>query len=277
MKPYQIQANACLAISDIHQDLTYAKSILLKEKGNYDHVVFFGDMFDSHKSHPQVAGIKETARFMKEVCEFVYGPATILASNHDLNYMECWAANQRFSHKRTRFNNCGGFTNSKSIEINKILSWENWSKVRMFCEFGGFVLSHAGFHPSFWNFYKTKEENLDALWEESEDALRSVSIRPSRFFEAGEARGGKNKIGGPIWLDFNEEFVDNTELPPQIVAHTQSPNTVKQKGRSYCIDGSQQIYLLMDKTGEFQVKTIHPSGNWHLENLNYPQHTTAID
>jgi hypothetical protein len=258
LKPYQIKADTCLVISDIHQDLNYAKSVIEKEKGNYDHTIFLGDFFDSHYSYPQVAGTKETARFMKEVAENIYGPATILASNHDINYAECWMANQRFSHKHNRFNACGGFTNSKCIEINKILSWENWRKVQMFCEFGDFLFSHAGFHPSFWSFYKSKEENLDALWEESDDALRSISIRPSRLFEAGEARGGRAKVGGPIWLDQDEMIAGENyeEIPPQICGHSHD-KFPRKIYRNYIIDCGQTVYAMVGKDGAVEIKNLN--------------------
>jgi hypothetical protein len=276
MKPYQINATRVIVIPDFHQDINFAREALEKEKSNYDHIITLGDEFDSHKSFPAVAGIKETAQFAIDLQRGTFGSITQLLGNHSLAYAESWYSNSRFSHKRHLMNCCGGFTNSKSIEINKIFKWENWQKYQLFCEFGGFLISHAGFHPSFWNFYKTREENLDALWEESVDALRSISIKSSRLFGCGQARGGQLKAGGPCWLDFNDEFDDNPELPPQIVGHTQSCNEVKQKGRSYCIDGAQQIYIVMDENGGVEVKTLHPSGNWSLNDLNFPRETRTL-
>jgi hypothetical protein len=251
-KPYQIQADSCLILPDIHCDTNWAKFVMEKERGNYSHVIFLGDFFDSHKKHPEVASAKETAKFVKEICENVYGSAIMLCGNHDISYMECWMANQRFSHKHFRHNLCGGFTNSKSIEINKILSWENWRKFSMFCEFGGYILSHAGIHPSFWNFYKTREENLSSLWEESEDALHSVSVKPSRLFEAGEARGGKARFGSPVWNDFVEEFEDNEEIGPQLVGHSVCENTIQTKGKSFCLDCAQSTYTILHKDGKLE-------------------------
>ncbi len=277
MKPYQVNASRAIIIPDSHQDIAWVKGILEREKGNYNHIITLGDEFDSHKSFPEVAGIKETAQFAISLQEGAYGPITQIVGNHSLAYMESWAANSKYSHKHHLYNYCGGFTNSKSIEINKIFKWENWRKYQLLCEFGGYLISHAGFHPSFWNFYKTKEENLDELWDESDDALRSISIKPSRLFGAGQARGGQLKWGAVCWLDFNEEFEDNAELPPQIVGHTVSQNTIKQKGRSYCIDGFQNTYIILNKDGNFEVKTTHKSGSWHLENLAFPTETRAID
>jgi 3',5'-cyclic AMP phosphodiesterase CpdA len=259
IKPYQIDAGKCLVISDIHQEIDrYAKLVVEREKGNYDHVIFLGDFIDSHKAYPQVAGVKETARFVKNICEGNLGPATLILSNHDAPYMESWSANQKYSKKRHIINFCSGFTNKKSIEINKILSWEDWRKFQLFCEFGGFVLSHGGINKGLWNFYKSREENLDALWNESDDALRSVSIKPSRLFAAGQARGGREKIPGIIWQDWLEEHEYYEELGPELLGHTPSYNCVRRKGKSFVLDGIQTTYALLDKNGGIEFKSIIP-------------------
>lgn len=264
MKPYQINAERCLVLPDIHQDLAFARTALEREKGNYDHVITLGDEFDSHKSFPQVAGTKETVRFVISLQEGAYGPVTQLIGNHNLAYMESWSANSKYSHKHHIYNSCSGFTNSKSIEINKILTWENWRKFQLFCEFGGYLISHAGFHPSYWNFYKTKEENLDALWDEADDALRLISIKSSRLFGCGQARGGRLNYGSPIWLDWEYEFTDNPEIPPQICGHTAFENCIRKIGRSYCLDGHQTTFALIDKNGNIEFKTIDPSGTYYF-------------
>lgn len=262
LKPYQVNASRAILIFDSHQNILWAKEIFEREKGNYDHIITGGDEFDSYKKFPEVAGIKETAQFVISLQEGAYGPITQLIGNHNIAYMECWAANSRYSHKHHIYNGHSGFTNSKSIEINKIFKWENWRKYQLFCEFGGYLISHAGFHPSYWNFYKTKEENLDALWDEADDALRAVSIKPSRFFGCGQVRGGQLSYGSPIWLDWEEEFVDNLELPPQIVGHTQAENTIRRIGRSYCIDGAQTTYALLSNDGKIEFKTTDPTGKY---------------
>jgi hypothetical protein len=262
MKSYQINVKKCLIIPDVHQDVEWVMSILEKEKGNYDHIIFTGDYFDTHKSTEQVSG-KETARFVKGLCDGIFGPVTICVGNHDIGYMESWSANQKFTHKHHILNSCSGFTNSKSIEINKILKWEDWRKFQLFTEFGGYLFSHAGMHPSFWNFYKTREENLDSLWEEADDALRSVSIKPSRLFVAGQSRGGPAPVGGLIWQDI-DEFEDNEEMPPQIFGHTVG-NNPRRKGRSYCLDSGQKTYGLLDKVGNLRIKSIHGDGSAQIE------------
>jgi hypothetical protein len=129
-----------------------------------------------------------------------------------------------------------------------------------------------------WNFYKTKEENLSYFWEQSKDALRSISIKSHELFGCGMARGGRNPVGGPCWLDFWMEFSDDINIPPQIVGHTQDSNTVKQSGRSYCIDGAQTTYIILKDTGEFEIKTTNNAeGKWNYQNVKFPQSTRSLD
>lgn len=254
MKPYQIDAQKCLIIPDSHQDIKWIQAILERERGNYDHIITLGDEFDSYKSYPEVASTKEMARFVIDLQNGSRGPVTQLLGNHNLAYAESWASNSRFSHKKHLFNSCSGFTNSKAIDINKIFKWENWQKYQLFAEFSGYLISHAGFHHSFWNFYKTKEENLDGLWEEAREAIQSISIKPSRLFGCGQVRGGQQKVGGPCWLD-ESEYEDHEEMPKQLFGHTRS-DFVREKGKGVCIDCGQTVYAVLGSDGEIEIKKI---------------------
>lgn len=255
MKPYQINAKKVIYFSDYHQNIQWVKNILELEKGNYDHIIFGGDEFDTHLSTKEVAGIKETANFALDLLHGKFGPSTCLIGNHLLAYAESWYANSKFSNKHHIINSCSGFTNKKSMEINKIFKFEDYKKYQLFCKFGGYLISHAGFHPSFWNFYKTREENLDILWEKSKDDFGSISIKSSSLFGCGTARGGQLKYGGPCWCDFTDEFADDEAIGPQLVGHTSCDNTVRFKGKSYCCDGNQTTYALLDSYGKIEFKS----------------------
>lgn len=51
-------------------------------------------------------------------------------------------------------------------------------------------------------------------------------------------------MGGPLWLDWESEFVD--ELPyRQIVSHS-ADSEPRQKGHSWCIDCGQQAYWILE-------------------------------
>jgi hypothetical protein len=72
--------------------------------------------------------------------------------------------------------------------------------------------------------------------------VRQNELHP--LFHAGPGRGGiLAPIGGPLWLDWESEFVD--DLPyPQIVGHSRS-SEVRRKDRSWCIDAAQSRAALL--------------------------------
>lgn len=251
---YSIKAERVIIITDIHQNCAWVDMILRAEKGNYDHIIFNGDWFDTYFEPPAVYTAKETALFLIECMEGKYGPATFHIGNHDIAYMEGhkWVKNFQVPHSLK--NICSGYSNSKSQKINKALDWEHWIKFQMFSEFGYFVISHAGITPQFWNDYKTEEENLDKIWRETQEALKLVSIMPSKYFQAGFSRGGTQTYGGIIWADWDCDFFDDIPVK-QIVGHTTKYNTIRKTGDSFCIDGTQSTYCLLDKDGKIVFKT----------------------
>jgi hypothetical protein len=257
-KPYQINAESLLIITDIHQNLNWVKKILEDERGNYDHVLFNGDWIDSYYQPPVIEGATETAKFVVDAINGRYGPASFNIGNHDAPVMESWRWNIKYSNKPQLFYGCSGYTRSKSLNFNKEMTWENWRKFHVFHTFGGYVISHAGFSQPYWNDYLSTDDYLDRAWTETEAALDLLSAQYSRWFAPGYARGGREVVGGPIWLDWNYEFVDMLPIN-QIVGHTTMPNTVRKKGKSYCIDGHQTAYAILKKDGELIIKSTEPN------------------
>lgn len=246
--PYSIQANSILVIPDIHENVSWVKSIMDKEKGNYDHIVFLGDYFDS-RDPLQSCGAKQTAKFVKQALGQEFGPATLLIGNHDAPIMESWISNRKYQKKKNLLNYHTKFSNSKSQEVNKIFDWGDWLKFNLFCEFNGTVFSHAGIHPFLWDLEKTKDENLNNLYKESRTTLENICFNtPSRLLGCGHTRGGYENFGGLTWLDFSEEFV-HYDIINQIVGHTRRSNTARYKGSSYCLDGGQTIYGILNHHG----------------------------
>lgn len=257
-KPYQINAESLLIITDIHQNLNWVKKILEDERGNYDHILFNGDWIDSYYQPPVIEGATETAKFLVDAINGKYGPASFNLGNHDAPVMESWRWNVKYSNKPQLLYACSGYTRSKSLNFNKEMTWENWRKFHVFHTFGGYVISHAGFSQPYWNDYLSTEDYLDRVWTETEVALDLISAQYSRWFAPGLARGGSSEVvGGPIWLDWSYEFVDMLPIN-QIVGHTTMPNTVRKKGNSYCIDGHQTAYAILKKNGELIIKSTDP-------------------
>jgi len=153
-------------------------------------------------------------------------------------------------------NGCSGFTNSKAVEVSKEMSWEAWQKVRIFYLVNGWLVSHAGFHPSFWRPVISVEENLRYLWDECLEATSRFCLH--QMFVIGAARGGFSEVGGPLWLDWNREFVDGLDFP-QLVGHT-TGSKVRRIGRSYCIDCNQSAYAMIGRDGSITFKTLRQYG-----------------
>lgn len=255
-----------LAFSDMHQDVAWATAILEREQSNYDHIVFMGDFIDSHRSETEVAGAEKTARFIKQLIDGAYGPATLLLGNHDLPVFEGWrdCANHRTPRVR---NICSGYSSSSSKKVNHILSWADWRRFELFKLVNGRLISHAGFLGDYWVPEDSVAGNLAALYRESQDALEQVAFKGSRFWRVGSCRGGVSEWGGPVWNDFLAEFID--ELPvPQLVGHTHSHDKdkpVRQRGTSFCIDGGQRTYALIAPDGALTFKALVQtavSGTW---------------
>jgi hypothetical protein len=173
--------------------------------------------------------------------------------------MESWSANQNHSRKHQLFNYCSGFTNSKAKEVNKILTLDDWRKVKLFYVVNGWFVSHAGLHSYFWPLgYKLdlRPENLNNslkhVWDKCDDTLRRMSFGPTELLGCNTVRGGNNVYGGLTWLDISE-FDDGLPLP-QVFGHS-NDKTVRKKGRSFCIDDGHS-YALINRDGSIHIKSI---------------------
>ena len=254
-RPWEIVGKRVLTIPDWHQDLAWVKAILDRERGSYDHIVFLGDEFDSHRPDSEIVSVTEAALFVKELIDGKHGPVTLLLGNHTLAYMEAFYKASRHQTPQLR-NICSGYSNSAAKKIAKVFMWADWRRFELFKLVNGRLLSHAGFLGDFWDRNESVEDNLHALYRESQEALENVAFKGSRFFRCGLYRGGNAFHGGPCWLDFDAEFVD--ELPlPQVVGHTnRKEDPVRQRGTSYCIDGGQSTYALIQPDGSIEFKSI---------------------
>jgi hypothetical protein len=85
----------------------------------------------------------------------------------------------------------------------------------------GYLITHAGLHPSYMPVEATPEEL--ALVLSSAGQLPVVT-------DIGPPRGGFAKQGGILWRDDREDLYD----VPQIYGHTSG--MMRKHGRSYCID-----------------------------------------
>lgn len=263
---YRLKGRA-LVLSDIHQNVDWVEEIMRREEGGFDFYVCLGDFFDSRKDSgseddPCVLP-KAMAQHLKEMIAGKYGKGYFTPGNHDLQYMESWWSVSKFHHAPHYMrNSCGGFTKNKAKKINKILSWEDWRALKPFYMVNGWLCSHAGFLPSFFQPIVTLEENLQRLWGEIDLALEIINCSPSHYFDCGFSRRGNSHNPGPFWADFSEEFEDIPGIP-QIVGHTAKRNVIRQVGGSYCIDGYSQCYALIEPDGKIEFKSLTKfNGEW---------------
>jgi len=197
---------------DVHNRCALLQLFLEKNDKNFDKGIFLGDFLDSHGDNEFIA--EETALYLKTI---LYNPKYIfLFGNHDVTYSHLFGLYP-----------CSGYTKEKQIAIDKVLIKEDWAKFSFAIEHQGWLITHAGVHPSFFPKGFSFEE-LTRLIERGIDII--PKIHP--LFNAGWARGGMNNIGGFLWLDWNNEF-EPIEGVKQLMGHTRLHSEPEKKRALY--------------------------------------------
>ena len=249
----------CVIVPDVHQDVAWVRRIFERERvmESDAQVVFLGDYFDSWKKPPAVAGVAETCRFLLETRAALRGRCVFLLGNHDIQYWEARVACASHRSLRHLHNKCGAaFSHNAAKKITKGLSVEFWLEARLFVVVDGWLLSHAGVAAEHWPTMDSPEDSLGLLEEKCKAALAMMRHGQQPLLAAGKSRGGDALKGGLTWLDWNEEFSDDLPLP-QIVGHTADEAGARQKGRSWCIDGHQSCYAVLENGG-CEVRNVIP-------------------
>lgn len=250
-----------LIIPDIHQNIGFVDTILLKEK-DWNKIVFLGDYFDSIEtpsSDNKIYSFKNTCKWInKKYLEF--GEKAIwLLGNHDCSYFATHL-DFTFKHYNPQLNYyyCSGWTKSKASTFNKIINPKWIKQVELCCQVGNYICSHAGFHYNHFKPFKSEIDNIKELYNKWENDKSSFKhIVPHWIYYVGLCRGGFHDVGSPIWLDWNQEFqpIDNIN---QIVGHTSNNILHKAKSNNYCIDIMQKKYAIYDnETKNLDIKTIN--------------------
>lgn len=250
--PWEINAKNVLVISDVHQNLAWMKTVMEYEKGNFTRLLFNGDIIHHRKSTKMITGTRETARFYKSLIDNY----DVNMGNHELPIMESWRQNSMLKNRKFIINHATGYTKSSSLHFNREMTWSDWRKVTMFRVVNGWLVSHAGIGHGEWG-YGDVDYNLQRIWDASQDAFEHVDLRPHDLFRVGAARSTDDSAlpGGPIWKDWDSEFVGDLPLP-QVVGHTTLEYMVRQKGNSYNIDGEQTTYALISENGDIKFKAL---------------------
>lgn len=259
-----------LIIPDVHEKINKVKSILGKYPDAW--AVFLSDWFDSFDNQGQPTwNTFETTRWL---ADNIKNPQyTFVWGNHDLHY--AFPINQMI---------CSGW-NPKKLEIIrnylgdtqdgwkkfKLTHWigpEPTDEQRLNGENKEFLISHAGLHPYFLNPILGFDKKWLAATEEEAMYKLRYEQQLSPLLQCGPGRGGRARIGGLVWLDWNMEFVPVEGLN-QIVGHTPGDNVRTKvlrmpegefKGSvvsmNYCLDTHLRHVLLVLDDGSMEIEAI---------------------
>lgn len=227
-----------LIIPDIHQKIKKADLIFKKE--SFDRVVFLGDYFDCLEGE----GIKETCEWLRNKFYELGDKAVWLIGNHDVPYFEEISKGRPFARQFSQKNYCcTGYSRNRAKTIIRKDLKEFFNNTKIFCIVDGYLLSHAGIHPTKLKPFISMEDNLKFYEDEWEDLKNKLHIYKSRLYDIGEDRGGKSKFGDILWLDWkNLEPIDGMN---QIVGHSES-DIVRSKGNNFCLDCGLNYYGVIE-------------------------------
>jgi hypothetical protein len=242
-----------LTIPDTHQNIWWVKQILEREYDKVDHILFLGDLFDSHRT--DVSTVTETAEYFLKLRN-EESNLTILLGNHDAPYYSLYPNAKNFHgglHNRNAFP-CSGFTSNKCFDIAKVLTWDFIQQIKLAVQIDGVIYSHAGILPQFFPL-RPEGYDIKSFFNQVDELTKDWWLHPNHYLlGCGRARCGYQDHGGLIWCDWNIEFRDSAGLPTQIFGHTKG-NEVRQKGQNYCIDCKQTTYAIVTD-GKPEFKTI---------------------
>ena len=192
-----------LIIPDIHERIIQAQNIL--NFVNADKIVFTGDFFDSYDL-PQEQSLK-TAEWVKEK---LYDPnVTMLTGNHDTHYM--FQGRDAFS--------CSGYTFLKRNYINKILSQDDWNKVKGMTSVNGVLLCHAGLSSELVKYLSIQDKKMidvNESYSSAEDIVKAfdhpwdiaqkMGLKGDAhpLFWCSRYRMGSHMMSGITWCDKDE-------------------------------------------------------------------------
>jgi len=248
----RISTEACLLIFDPHQDTDWIRRVVQKEKHRVSHLLLGGDYFDTFREG-QVGGVEDMCDLLLELGDSWRDRITVLLGNHDVHYMEAKRWCDLHRNPKALNYKCSGYTNNKAKHISKKLSWDFWQSCRLFQQVNGFLISHAGVAGRFWHPELEIDAAVDALDGHCQVVLDRLPFHSFAILRPGRERGGEEEKGGITWLDFDTEFSDLDVPLPQIVGHTPSKMGARQNGRSWCLDGFQSCYGILQHSGHLEI------------------------
>jgi len=212
-----------LIVPDVHQSCRRMMSILDVYESQVDQIIFVGDYFDS---------FFWTIEDVQVMCDFLRRKLPIsrysfILGNHDAHYL--------FPQHHGRFA-CSGYNSHTQAIVKPMLT----SMARLFKPWvwidEQILVSHAGISNQWLKLFgiDTNDQTrarvhhvlhqLQELWENGADNECCNGLSPIEFMSAiGQARGGHQQIGGPLWADWHQEFKHVRGIT-QVLGHTTLTN-----------------------------------------------------
>jgi len=240
-------AQKIIAIGDVHNRFVYAQTIIDKYINTHK-IIMVGDYWDNFGD--TAIDADQTARWVKQC---LANPNIImLMGNHDINY------DYRNARNSGQVYHCSGYSPAKDDAINRIMTNEDWDKIKMAHFENGFWFSHAGFHPFWFGNPVTGMTNesiikkLDMIRQDIKDRTYS-----NELCGAGRCRGGSHRVGGLLWRDQNQEsytgeYWNDQSGIKQVCGHTPMRKGIdieETRNKGLCIDidcGLQQVLEILE-------------------------------
>ena len=193
----------------------------------FDKYIFLGDYCDSFFKTNNVIldNLLEIIKFKEMYLDYV----ELLWGNHEIHYLY-------------NDHQCSGFRPLAWFDLNEI-----FRKKRLLFniayQYKNYLFTHSGVHKG-WFEYKFKPFDDQKTLAESLNWAFEQNIH--EIFDIGWARGGQEKVGGPLWLDKSLGFKKPLKGYHQFVGHSpvkkiQKFNINKNTSITFC--DCQKDYL----------------------------------
>lgn len=250
-----------LVVPDVHQDLGFLERVVVRAVKEGAVLVFLGDFVDG--VNPQwrtPAALRAVAEALPELAESHEPGCVFLAGNHDVQALQVArhraalliaGDEEQVAKLDAALPGAPGYGSLLGAWSQAFLREWRLAEVAH-----GFLLSHAGVARRFWPWAASPEKagQAEAFLRETDAAWARWLLKDEEgpLFDVGPGRGGRvAPVGGPLWLDWDSEFVDDLPLP-QVVGHTRG-REARRKDRSWCIDATQTCAGLIDPNAGLRI------------------------
>lgn len=225
-------------------------------KPKYDYYIFLGDYVDAFNSYINTnQKIRDNLLDLIDFKKSYPDNVILLWGNHELHYVleTPWHPNGIYR--------CSGYRPEAHFDLYEIFN-RNFNLFQLAFQYKKYLFTHAGVHSGWYQYsfvpqfkelsiYLDKIE-IDYNKDTLADKLNTSFIhRMDAIFDIGHRRGGRNKVGGPLWLDKelgSRKYIDNYH---QIAGHTSAKriqhfNKNKNTSITYidCLNNCDDVYII---------------------------------